>query len=86
MNARQLGTAVRAARKERGLSQEALVARAGVSRAWLARFENGHPAASIEPVFRVLGALGLSLDLRERAMSDGERRVLDALAERDRRR
>jgi transcriptional regulator with XRE-family HTH domain len=46
-NARQLGTEVRDARKKQGLSQEGLAARAGVSRAWLARFETGHPAASL---------------------------------------
>ena len=69
VNAREFGASVRAARKERGWSQEELVAQAGVSRAWLARFENGHPAASIDPIFRVLGALGLSLDLRERTLT-----------------
>jgi len=50
VNAREFGASVRAARKERGWSQEELVAQAGVSRAWLARFENGHPAASIDPI------------------------------------
>ncbi len=85
MNARQFGAAVRAARKQRGLSQEALVAQAGVSRAWLARFETGHPTASLEPVFRVLGALGLSLNLVEHKTSDAESAVLAALAARDKR-
>jgi transcriptional regulator with XRE-family HTH domain len=64
-NARQLGAEVREARRERGLSQEGLAAQAGVSRAWLTRFETGHPTASIEPLFRVLGALDLSLDLAQ---------------------
>lgn len=84
-NARQLGAAVRAARRERGLSQAALAAEAGVSRAWLARFETGHPAASVEQIFRVLKTLGMSLDLTERKTSEAESAVLAALAERRKR-
>jgi transcriptional regulator with XRE-family HTH domain len=80
-NARQLGAAVRAARKRQNLSQAALAAEAGVSRAWLARFETGHPGASIEQIFRVLRALGVSIDLTERKTSDAESAVLAALAE-----
>jgi|KBSSwiStaDraftv2_1062776.scaffolds.fasta_scaffold12228_2 HTH-type transcriptional regulator/antitoxin HipB len=81
-NARQLGTEVRDARKKQGLSQEGLAARAGVSRAWLARFETGHPAASLAPLFRVLGALDLSLDLTARTVTEAEAAVLAALAAR----
>jgi HTH-type transcriptional regulator/antitoxin HipB len=84
-NARQLGAVVRAARKQRGLSQQALAADADVSRAWLARFETGHPAASIDPIFRVLRALGVGLDVTERRTSDAESALLAALAERDKR-
>jgi HTH-type transcriptional regulator/antitoxin HipB len=81
-NARQLGAEVREARKKRGLSQEDLAAQAGVSRAWLTRFETGHPTASIEPLFRVLSALDLSLDLAERTVTEAEAAVLAALAAR----
>lgn len=84
-DARRLGAAVRAARKERELTQASLAAQAGVSRAWLARFETGHPAASIEQVFLVLRALGLSLQLTESRISEGEATLLAALAAEDRR-
>ncbi|MGF7238545.1 MAG: helix-turn-helix domain-containing protein [Frankia sp.] len=84
-NARQLGAEVREARKKRGLSQEDLAAQAGVSRAWLTRFETGHPTASIEPLFRVLSALDLSLDLAERTVTEAEAAVLAALASRPKR-
>jgi HTH-type transcriptional regulator/antitoxin HipB len=84
-NARQLGAEVREARMRRGLSQEGLAGRAGVSRAWLARFETGHPTASIEPLFRVLGALDLSLDLAQRTVTEAEAAVLAALAARAKR-
>lgn len=84
-NARQLGAEVREARKKRGLSQEDLAAQAGVSRAWLTRFETGHPTASIEPLFRVLSALDLSLDLAERTVTEAEAALLAALAARAKR-
>lgn len=82
-NARQLGATVRAARKKRGLSQEAFATKSGVSRAWLARFETGHPAASLEQVFRVLRALDLTITVGERAHSPAESAVLAALAARE---
>lgn len=84
-NARQFGAVVRAARKKRGLSQESLAAQAGVSRAWLARFETGHPASSIAPIFRVLRFLDLGLAVGERTVTEAERAVLAALAQRDER-
>ncbi|NEE03777.1 helix-turn-helix transcriptional regulator [Phytoactinopolyspora halotolerans] len=77
-DARQLGAAVRAERKRRGMSQVALAASAGVSRAWLARFETGHRAASIEQIFLVLRALGLAFELAEPKMTDGEAKLLAA--------
>lgn len=84
-NARQFGAVVRAERKQRGLTQVQLAEQAGVSRAWLARFETGHPAASIEPIFRVLGVMGLELTTADRRLSSHEAEILAALAERDQR-
>ena len=78
--ARQLGAAVRAERKRRGWSQVVLAERSSVSRAWLARFETGHPAASLEPVFRVLTAMELELSVIKRRVSPAEDDVLAALA------
>jgi len=84
-NARQFGAAVRAVRKQRNLSQASLAAMAGVSRAWLARFETGHPAASVEQIFRVLRALEVSIDLSERKTTEAENAVRAALAARGKR-
>ena len=78
--ARQLGAAVRAERKRRGWSQVVLAEHSSVSRAWLARFETGHPSASLEPVFRVLTAMDLELNVVKRRVSPAESDVLAALA------
>lgn len=78
-SAHQFGGVLRAERKNRGLTQVQLAQAAGVSRAWLAKFENGHPASSIEPIFRVLTALELDLSLIERRYSPQEAAVLAAL-------
>lgn len=81
-DARQLGAAVRAERRRRKLTQEALAERAGVSRAWLAKFETGHRAASVEQVFLVLRTLGFGLELTAPRMTKAEADLLSALTER----
>lgn len=69
LNARSLpriGTAVKALRRRRGLTQAALAAKAGVSRQWLVGLEAG-PAAGTElgRVLQVLDALDASLWVRD---------------------
>jgi HTH-type transcriptional regulator / antitoxin HipB len=63
----KLGSVIRDARKARGFSQHQLAERAGVSRSWLARLETGHRGAELDPLFRLLNALELSLALRDPA-------------------
>lgn len=61
---RELGAALRDARRASGLSQEALAERAGVSRPWLSRLETGaNPGAELRKVLDVLTALGLAVKL-----------------------
>ena len=61
---RDLGAAVRAARRDAGLSQQVLADRAGVPRQWLSRLETGsNPAAELRKLLDVLAALGLALKL-----------------------
>lgn len=79
---RQLGAAVRAERRKRGMTQAALAERAGVSRAWLARFETGHPAAQVEQLLLVLRAFGLGLALEPLRATTAERTLLTELAKR----
>ena len=83
-DARQLGVAIRSERVKKGLTQAALAAQAGVSRAWLARFESGHRTASVEQVFKVMYVLGTALYLDRPVRTKGENALLAALAERDR--
>ena len=81
-DARQLGAAIRAERRRRGMTQAALAERAGVSRAWLARFETGHPAAQVEQLFLVLRAFGLGLTLEPLRATAAEQALLAELAKR----
>lgn len=61
---RDLGAALRDARRAAGLSQHELAARAGVSRQWLSRLETGsNPGAELRKVLDVLAALGLAVKL-----------------------
>lgn len=63
VTAAELGTAIRDARDEAGLTQEQLCAAAHVSRRWLVRLEQGHHGAELGKVLDVLRALGLDLAL-----------------------
>ncbi|MEV6411188.1 helix-turn-helix domain-containing protein [Kribbella sp. NPDC051718] len=58
---RDLGAAVREARSHQGLTQAELARRAGVSRDWLVRLEQGHPRLEVQLVLDVLAAAGLAL-------------------------
>lgn len=74
-----LGTAVRQARREAGLTQGELAARAGVSRPWLSQLENGKRSVEMGKVLAVLAALDLYVDVgREPRRS--RPRVEDVLA------
>lgn len=81
-DARRLGAAIRAERTRRGMTQAALAERAGVSRAWLARFETGHPAAQVEQLLRVLRTFDLGLALEPLRTTAAEQTLLTELAKR----
>lgn len=57
----ELGAIIAAARRARGLRQEDLAARLGVSRVWLGLIERGKSTARIDMVFRVLNELDINL-------------------------
>jgi y4mF family transcriptional regulator len=65
-NTRELGEFVRDQRRAAGLSQHDLAVRATVSRRWLSDLEAGKPTAEVGLVFKVVSALGLSVDIRPR--------------------
>jgi HTH-type transcriptional regulator/antitoxin HipB len=64
-NATDLGTAVRAARKARGLRLEDVALAAGVGMRFLSELERGKASVRLEETLRVLAALGLQLKLED---------------------
>jgi HTH-type transcriptional regulator/antitoxin HipB len=65
------GSAVRRARKEQGLSQAELAARAGVGRPWLSELETGKRTAELGRALSVLSALDLAVAFVPRPVPDG---------------
>lgn len=57
----KLGRSIRAAREERGISQEALADAAGMDRSHMGRIERGERNVSVLNVARVAEALGVSI-------------------------
>lgn len=60
---KELAAAVQAWRKQCGISQKELAARADVSRRWLNEFEQGKATVELHLVFHLLRALGLVISL-----------------------
>jgi len=65
-SAQALGRAIKAARKQAGLTQAELADRARANRYAIALLESGHETRAIEQVFDTLAALGLELVVRPR--------------------
>lgn len=63
---RQLGDALRRLRRQSGLTQEALGARAGLRQATISKLESGAEATRLSTLVAVLTALGQELVLRDR--------------------
>ncbi|MBK5224157.1 MAG: helix-turn-helix transcriptional regulator [Acidimicrobiia bacterium] len=61
---RDLGAAIRQARRSLRLTQAGLAARAGVTRTWLSSVENGKPGAEVGMILRTLDVLDLAIDLQ----------------------
>ncbi len=66
MHQGQLGHAIRILRQNEGLTQQELAAKAGVGRVWLSRAERGKPTVQIDQVFKVLNALGKTVNLEDK--------------------
>ncbi len=58
-----LGEVLRAVRKQRGLSQEALALNAGVERNYISLLELGHNSPSIRMLYKICKALDISPSL-----------------------
>lgn len=64
----QLAASVKQARTERGITQEELAERLGVSRPWISQFERGQtPNAGIDRILAILSTLGLTLTISSAA-------------------
>lgn len=61
-----LGRAIRARRKELGLTGAEVAAAANTSHRFLSELENGKATARVNGIFRVLAALGLTVELKPR--------------------
>ena len=59
----RLGAALRRLRRERGLTQQELAERAGISRPWVCRMESGKHNEGVGTVLRVLSALDCDMTL-----------------------
>lgn len=71
MTPKDLGTAIRAARRQQGLRQDQLAAAANVGVRFIVDLEAGKPTAQIGKTLAVLKALGLELALLGETASKG---------------
>jgi len=62
MNSKELGTAIRAARLAKGITQEQLAELADITPTHEKHIESGHRSPSVEVLFHIAKALDLSLD------------------------
>jgi HTH-type transcriptional regulator/antitoxin HipB len=63
----QIGSAIRRARKQRGLNQAALGERAGLRQPAVSFIETGNPAARVDSILALLGALDLEFQITPRS-------------------
>lgn len=69
---KDVGLALRDARKAKWLFQTALAQMAGASQGWLSEVENGKPTAELGKVLKVMTALGVALDARPAEVRFGQ--------------
>lgn len=62
-----MGLAIRDGRDKMGLTQEALAAKAGVSRSWLAKVETGKASFDFRKVLLVMDALNMHVEVIDNA-------------------
>jgi HTH-type transcriptional regulator / antitoxin HipB len=63
----QIGTALRAARRARGLTQSELASLSGQRQELISKIESGSPGTAISSICALLAALGLEFAVRARS-------------------
>ncbi len=63
---RDIGHAIRAARKARNLTQKDLALRSGVWQETISKIENGVSSTRLDTIFDILAALDMEVQLQER--------------------
>lgn len=58
---KRIGRRIAALRKDQGLSQRALAAKAGIGQTQVVNIEMGHYSPSIETLSKIIGAMGYQL-------------------------
>ncbi len=64
---KQIGNAIRRARKKCGMSQSELGEKTGLRQGTISLIESGHSAAKLETILAILSMLGLEFSIRERS-------------------
>lgn len=62
-----IGHALRLARKQQNLSQQALATKSGVWQETISKIENGSPGTRLETIFDLCAALNLEITIAERS-------------------
>ena len=62
-----IGHALRLARKQQKLSQQALATKSGVWQETISKIENGSPGTRLETIFDLCAALNLEIQITERS-------------------
>lgn len=70
-DSKQIGNAIRRARRQRTWSQKTLGDQAGFRQETISLIENGNPAAKIETLLAVLAALDLEFQIAPRSQGRG---------------
>jgi HTH-type transcriptional regulator/antitoxin HipB len=70
---KNIGHAIREARKAKNLTQSDLASLSGVWQETISRIENGSGGTKLETIFALIAALDLELTMTERSKGDSDR-------------
>lgn len=65
-NSHELASTIRAQRKSKGLSQAEVAELVGIKQSTVSAFEVNPDSTKIDTLFRIIAAIGLQIDLKEK--------------------